>query len=231
MGAGQRGLADRTDGCDHRIVTSGSLPVPGAQAILPGLWRWTAWHPEWEQDVGCVAIWRGDALVLVDPMVPDDAWEALDGAVGRMDSVAIVLTVFFHERSACAALDRWPGVELWAERGGLDEIACEVSRPFAMGDPLPGGLESLATPRPGEVVLWDPETRTLVSGDVLLGDDDGGLVMCPEGWLPEGVGHAELARLLRPILALPIDRVLVSHGEPVLRDAGAALARALESPR
>lgn len=210
-------------------MTTSSAPVPGAEPVLPGLWRWTAWHPEWKEDVGCVAIERGDALVLVDPLVPDDAWSDLDRAVEAADSVALVLTVFFHERSACAAMERWPGAELWAERGGLDRIACEVTRPVAMGDPLPGGLESLATPRPGEIVLWDPDTRSLLPGDVLLGKD-GGLAMCPESWLPDGVGHAELARALRPILALPLDRVLVSHGDPVLEDARAALARALESP-
>lgn len=203
--------------------------MPDAESILPGLWRWTAWHPEWKEDVGCVAIARGDGLVLVDPLVPDDAWPDLDRAVEAADSVALVLTVFFHERSACAAIERWPGVELWAERGGLDRIACEVTRPVAMGDPLPAGLESLATPRPGEVVLWDPETRSLLPGDVILGRD-GGLSLCPESWLPNGVGHAELARALRPILALPVDRVLVSHGAPVLEDARGALARALESP-
>jgi hypothetical protein len=32
---------------------------------------------------------------------------------------------------------------------------------------------------------------------------------------------------MRPLLELPIERVLVSHGEPVLRGGHAALARAL----
>ena len=41
------------------------------------------------------------------------------------------------------------------------------------------------------------------------------------------VDRAGLARLMRPLLELPIERVLVSHGEPVLRDGRAALARAL----
>ena len=34
-------------------------------------------------------------------------------------------------------------------------------------------------------------------------------------------------QLLRPLVQLPIERVLVSHGEPVLRDGRAALVRAI----
>ncbi len=40
------------------------------QQITPGLWRWTAWHPEWKEDVGCVYYEGHDAIVLIDPLVP-----------------------------------------------------------------------------------------------------------------------------------------------------------------
>ena len=36
-----------------------------------------------------------------------------------------------------------------------------------------------------------------------------------------------LPKLLRPLVELPIERVLVSHGEPVLHDGRAALVRAI----
>jgi hypothetical protein len=53
--------------------------------------------------------------------------------------------------------------------------------------------------------------------------------MCPESWLPGRKGHAELAESLRPVADLPIDRILVSHGEPVLRNGRAVLAAALRA--
>jgi hypothetical protein len=52
--------------------------------IAPGLWYWTAPHPEWEpgaepdspgdwpQDVGCVLAEVGGEPVLIDPLVPGD---------------------------------------------------------------------------------------------------------------------------------------------------------------
>jgi hypothetical protein len=41
------------------------------------------------------------------------------------------------------------------------------------------------------------------------------------------VGHPELRAALAPLVELPVERVLVSHGEPVLENGHAALSRAL----
>jgi glyoxylase-like metal-dependent hydrolase (beta-lactamase superfamily II) len=74
-----------------------------------------------------------------------------------------------------------------------------------------------------------PAHSALVPGDVLLGTEDGGVRMCPESWLPSGKTHSDLAESLRPLLGLPIERILVSHGDPVLEGGRAALARALDA--
>ena len=63
---------------------------------------------------------------------------------------------------------------------------------------------------------------------MILGADGGGLRFCPESWLPDGVGHAELRTSLYLLIELPVERVLVSHGAPVLADGARAL-RALLS--
>jgi hypothetical protein len=74
--------------------------------------------------------------------------------------------------------------------------------------------------------------RALVPGDRLLGDGAGGLRLCPESWLgyidrAAPPGHAQLQAALAPLLELGAERVLVSHGEPVLRDGAAALRAVL----
>jgi glyoxylase-like metal-dependent hydrolase (beta-lactamase superfamily II) len=203
-------------------------------AIAPGLWRWTGHHEEWQEDVGCVYCETEDGVVLVDPLVPPEDADrfrtALDRDVKRAGGVVHVLvTVFWHTRSAAAMVERY-GARVWAPSRGKAAIARRagsVSDPFGPADRLPGGVEAHRTARAAEVVYWLPEHRALVPGDVLLGDGDGGLRMCPESWLPEGKGHARLAESLRPLLDLPVERVLVSHGEPVLEDAKAALEAAL----
>ena len=77
-------------------------------------------------------------------------------------------------------------------------------------------------------MFWLPEVRTLVPGDRLIGAPGGALRMCPESWLGGlPIGIAELREALLPLLDLPVERVLVSHGEPLLEGGREAVRRAL----
>jgi hypothetical protein len=212
--------------------------VTGLVELAPGLHRWTARHPDadpsptpgspadWGPDVGCVAYEAPDALVLVDPLVPDDRpdlLDALDALVrrgGRLRRgrrpriVEIVTTIEFHRRSR----------DELALRYFTD--ALDSSRTM-----FPQGLEAVPIQGAGETIVWIPEHRALVPGDRLLGDDAGGLRLCPESWLrylPSSMRHPELCEALRPLLDLPVEMVVVSHGEPVLSGGREAIARALE---
>jgi hypothetical protein len=80
--------------------------------------------------------------------------------------------------------------------------------------------------RGGEVMVWLEEHRALVPGDRLIGDGRGGIRMCPPSWY-SGLSPDGLREALRPALDLPVEMVLVSHGEPVLGDGRRALERAL----
>lgn len=205
------------------------------QQIAPGLWRWTGYHEEWKEDVGSVYVETGDGVVLIDPLVPpgDEVrfWSALDRDVQRVGGeVHVLVTVFWHTRSAREMVQRYQA-RVWAPRRGraaIERRAGVVTDAFHPDDRLPGGLQALRTARATEVVYWIPEHRAFVPGDVLLGNADGGLRMCPASWLPESVDLDKLAASLRALLDLPVERVLVSHGQPVLGDGRAALAAALD---
>ena len=216
----------------------GSVYCPGVQVveISPGLWRWTAYHEEWRQEVGALYCETDDGVVLFDPLVPSDAadaerfWRALDRDVERGGgAVHVLVTVFWHTRSAAEVVARYRA-RVWAPTGARAAVARRagaVTDAFRPGDHLPGGVEAYGTARRTEVVYWLPRHAALVAGDVLLGDGKGGVRMCPESWLPKSVGHTELAASLDPLLDLPIERVLVSHGDPVLAGGRGALAVAL----
>jgi glyoxylase-like metal-dependent hydrolase (beta-lactamase superfamily II) len=189
------------------------------QEVAPGLWRWTGLHPEWtpasagpegwDQEVGCVYYESPDAVVLVDPLAPPEDeerfWAALDRDVERAGKpVRVLITVSWHDRSA----------EAVAKRYGA-----------ATDGSFPAGIEAHAATAGGETVYWLPEHGALVFGDVVLGAEDG-VRLCPESWLDGTL--AQLRDELRPLLDLPVERLLVSHGEPVLEGGHAALARALD---
>jgi glyoxylase-like metal-dependent hydrolase (beta-lactamase superfamily II) len=191
-----------------------------------GLWRWTVAHPAWTPDddwdriVGCVYHETPDAVVLVDPLVPEDEPErffrALDDDVARLRLPVVTLTTCpWHVRSAAVVAARYDARTIGP--GEAEAVA------------LPSGVRAIPVPAADEVVWCLEEARTLVPGDTLLGDGAGGLRVCPAAWLDGGGAISDLVDELRPLLALSVERVLVSHGDPVRSGGAAALARALES--
>ncbi len=216
--------------------------------LAPGLWRWTAPHPDWspgdeeggegwDRDVGCVYLEAPDALVLFDPLAPADErdrerfWRGLDRDVQRLGPPHVLLTVFWHARSSQEILDRYAGARVWAHESAAEKIGERVryTDTFALGDPLPAGVEALDALRADEVMYWLPEQRALVTGDVVLGARDGGVRVCPDSWLPKGTSPTEFRDALRPVVDLPVEHVLVSHGDPVLGGGRDALRRALDA--
>ncbi|HEY8775242.1 MAG TPA: hypothetical protein VIM33_02050 [Gaiellaceae bacterium] len=196
------------------------------QELRPGLWRWTGSHPEWNHaehwgpEVGSVYAELPDAVVVVDPLVPDDSeeqfWTALDRDVERLGlPVHVLLTVHWHERSVATVLDRYKAT-LW--------------RPEEKGE-LPTGVHAEIVKGGDwvEALFFLEPQRALVAGDLLIGKNGG--VELPVSWFPKG--EQEWAeRELRPELRerlekLPVELVIVSHGEPVLANGADALRRAL----
>jgi glyoxylase-like metal-dependent hydrolase (beta-lactamase superfamily II) len=193
-----------------------------ATEIAPGLRRWTARHEEWGEEVGSVALDTPDGLVFVDPIAPP-------AGLRRPDHVLV--TVYWHGRGSAALGAR----HVWAptrSARALRSREIAVTDAFRGGDDLPGGIQAYATPRVSEVVFWLPDQRALVVGDVLLGagarphPTSDVLRLCPERWLGSGT-HDDLRAMLTPLLELPVEQVLVSHGEPVLTGGREALAGVL----
>jgi glyoxylase-like metal-dependent hydrolase (beta-lactamase superfamily II) len=203
------------------------------EQLAPGLWRWTAWHEEWRAQVGCVYYETGGGVCLIDPLVPPEDRErfrrALDRDVARVGGpVDVLLTIFWHARSARELAERY-GARVRAPsraRAAAARRAGDVL-PLRPGDVLAGDVEAHDSGRPGEVLYLLPAAGALVAGDVLLGAEGGGLRLCPASWLPAGRGHDGVRAALGPLAEQPIERVLVSHGEPVRTGGAAALATLL----
>lgn len=188
-----------------------------------GLWRWTAVHPDaeedpkpgspadWPAEVGSVAYAADDTLVLIDPLVPDEVWSELD-ELARDRRVLVLTTIRWHRRSRDEVVERYGASTSRARKN------------------LPSGVIPITLRGAGETMFWLPEVRTLVPGDRLLGDGEGGVRVCPDSWLRYLKGSSDGPRLrvlLAPLLDLPVERVLTSHGEPVLARGHEALRRAL----
>jgi glyoxylase-like metal-dependent hydrolase (beta-lactamase superfamily II) len=197
------------------------------QELRPGLWRWTAAHPEWAHaetwgpEVASVYAELPEAVVVVDPLVPADDeerfWSALDRDVERSARpLYVLLTVHWHERSVEAVLARYKEATLWRPEEKVE---------------VPVGVEPIVVEGSDwkEAMFFLEPHRALVVGDLLIGKDAG--VALPVEWFPKGEqewAEQKLKPMLRDRLAqLPVELVLTSHGEPVLADGGAALDAAL----
>ncbi len=187
--------------------------------IAPGLRRWTAWHDHWEEQVGAVAIDTADGLVLIDP---------LDPPAELPSPKHVLLTVYWHARAAGELKAR-----VWAPLRSRRPLSSRgVEAADAAGGDLPGGIIPFQTARAAEAVYWVPEHRAVIVGDVLLGGGakphatDDPLRLCPERWLGKAT-HEDLRTSLRPLLDLPVEHVLVSHGAPVLGGGARELERVL----
>lgn len=209
--------------------------------VHPGLWRWTAPHPDWSpwdpvhrtgfgwtQEAGSVCYETPDRLVLIDPLAPPSGtpanhrfWQALDETIQeRRQPVTVLLCTDWHDRSAQEILNRYSrqfGASIWVhEATPLGSIACEPTHTFREGDPLAGEVQAflIKSPHP-EVAFYLAPARTLVVADALWGTPDGRL------WIGS---HEFCSRLPRLLEVLAVETLLPSHAEPIVADAHAVLA-------
>jgi hypothetical protein len=187
--------------------------------LAEGLWRWTAPHASWDNwpnhereppEVGCVYYEADEATVLIDPLVPAgeeaDFFHHLDADVERRAlPVVILLSAEWHRRSAGELAKRYDARVGGTPPAGVEEFAIE------------GSDER-------QVAYFIRSHAALVVCEIFAIDIDGELRACQSPALER---PDELEASLDRIMELPIERLLVSHGEPVLEDAKARMTEAL----
>jgi glyoxylase-like metal-dependent hydrolase (beta-lactamase superfamily II) len=177
---------------------------------------WLAPHPDWEsgedwdEEVPVVRYETDDEVALIDPFLPPH-----DSFDPHGKPVRVLLTQPAHYRGTADFVERY-GASVW-----VPPRAVWRKRPNpATTDELPRGVEAIELDgEPQQVVYFIREHATLVTGDVLSGTG---------GRLHVFVDEADPELLLPSLDALanlPIERVIIPHGEPILSD-GAARIRA-----
>jgi hypothetical protein len=213
-----------------------------------GLWHWEAPHPDWEasepwdRNVSSYAMDDGERLLLFDPLGVPAEIEQL--AADR--ETAIVLTAPWHERDSQSLVERL-GVAVYtplpetaeelmqaygitAEQAGdgspdlrwLRDGEAGEAHWYSAGDRLPIGVQAFPGQKRNDLVLWIEGHRAVVAGDTLADFGDGPQIN--PRWLVRGVTREQVVDGLRPLLELPVEHLLETHGGPFDR---AALDRAL----
>jgi glyoxylase-like metal-dependent hydrolase (beta-lactamase superfamily II) len=139
----------------------------------------------------------------------------------------VVLTSPWHERDTRVLVEEHDP-PVFVTDPGEDSPDVEWLLSGEVGDPhlysvdggLPAGIEALPGREPNDVVLWVPSRRSVVAGDTLVDFGDG--LTIHEPWL--STSREQVVEQLCPLLDLPVEHVLATHGGP--HDA-AALRHAL----
>ena len=180
--------------------------------IAPGLWRWTGYHEEWKEDVGCVYCETEDGVVLVDPLVPPEdaasaSGTALDRDVERVGRpVHVLVTVFWHTRSAAALVERYDA-RVWAPTRRVRRSRAAPGRSRIRSDRAigcPGGSRRSRTARRTRSCTGSRSTPRSSRATCCWETAKGGMRMCPESWLPGG--RARRARRIAAAASRPSRR-------------------------
>ena len=226
----------------HR-ATIGAVADPNTSGVTvtdlaPGLWIWRLEHPgwrpgvDWQKVVTSVCVETGSERWVIDPLLPSEDATEVWGRFAAREPTAVAILLPDHVREIANDRGTW-SVDLLVERYGAKTFGPSVFDPpqipkttlrkIEPGHELPGGLVPFSDPRGwNETPLWLPAQRTIVFGDTLT-ERDGVLRV----WMSPT--HSERAvPQLRAMLELPVERVIISHGEPV--HDRAEFERALERP-
>ena len=194
--------------------------------VRSGVWHWEARHPEWNErqwwgpEVSSYAIDDGARLVLFDPLLPPAEIDKL----AEERETAIVLTCPWHRRDAESLANRY-GAPLYVPPPDAGDPSPVDGTVFREGERLPVGVEAFPGMEPNDLVLWVESHGALVAGDTLQDRGDG-LHFLGEltNNVPAGFDTKQILQAMQPLLALPVEIVLLTHGAPADR---AALERAL----
>ena len=213
--------------------------MPALDQLAPGLWRFTVTRNGIPPTMTAYALREGEDTILVDPLIGGETeplLAALDEIVrGR---VRILVTTPFHVRGSESLWRRWRdrhevtifGHEHCAAR--LDDRS--AFRPLRGGETLDGGVRAhpIGRPRRAEIPFELPSHRALAFGDAVL-EIDGDLRVWPRQRESERRRASYEQRFLPTLEALTrldVERLLVTHGDPVLQNGARELAASLTRP-
>jgi hypothetical protein len=168
------------------------------------------------EEVPVVRYDTADEVVLIDPFLPRD-----DDFDPHGKPVRVLLTQGAHYRGTADFVERY-GASVWTPPNAIWR---KIPNP-ATTEELPPGVEAIELDgEPQQVVIFIREHATLVSGDVLSGTG---------GRLHVFVDEADPERPLAAIeelAALPIERVIIPHGDLITEDGARRIREAVAETR
>jgi hypothetical protein len=192
------------------------------EELLPGVWHWTATHPNTGSEVS--SYWVRPSRAVIDALLPDEGAEPFR----EEPPERVLLSNRHHLRHGERFAEEFGSV-IECSKPGLHEFENGPGvQGFDFGEEVAPGIEALEVgaicPDESALLIRDAGALSIADGirhydgemdffaDWLLGDD------------PEGV-KAGLRESYRGLLDLDFDNLLFAHGEPLIGGGKEALRR------
>jgi uncharacterized cupin superfamily protein len=198
------------------------------KVLFDDLYLWSVFNETRQLDFNGHLWVRPEGNVLVDPvaMIPSDLeqLERLGGAAW------IVLTNADHERQAEFFRQR-TGAKVVAHTLDADALSVLVERRVEDGEEIAPGLRAIHLRHgksPGEIALYWPQKKLVLSGDLVVGAPVGRISLLMDEKLQD---PPQAALELRKLLALDFVHLLVGDGHAILHQGRERLLECLEGRR
>jgi hypothetical protein len=194
--------------------------------IAPGLFHWTAVHPEIGATVHSY-YWFPER-VLLDPLLP--APDRLSWLKKHGPPEHIILTNRLHSRHSAKLVTEF-GCTVSVNRKGLFHLDPALkAQPFDDGDTLPGDIRAveIGVLCPDESAVVIPRARAAAVADGVVRRGNGPLTFVSDDLLVDdphdipGVKRGLKAAYLK-LAEQPWDHLLMAHGTPWINDGREAL--------
>jgi glyoxylase-like metal-dependent hydrolase (beta-lactamase superfamily II) len=191
------------------------------ELVVPSIFLWRYYDPAIKTDLFSTGLQTESGTFLIDPIfLAPHAMTDLNRVAG------IIVTNENHLRAAARFAERFH-VPIYAEATAAAALTgttqIDLESPFAPGltaIPVDGAAA-------GEIAIyWEAEKGTLVLGDALINFEPYGFTLLPSKYC----SNSKLMRTsLTKLLDYSFERMLFSHGEPILSHARERLEALLEA--
>lgn len=186
------------------------------EEILPDIYTWHWFSEPHGYDFNGYFIQLAGANICIDPVeLHDDVLEEL----ASFGVARILLTNRNHSRAANRVRARTGARTAIhpADAPHARSQGTELDEELHVGNKVgPLTVVTAAGKSPGEIVLYWPERKIVVVGDVVIGDPPGGCKLLPDKVVDD---PPRLRQSVRELLALDFDILLTGDGAPILKGA------------
>lgn len=196
--------------------------------VTRNLYGWASFHPQWKVDLNSYALKTSEGVVFIDPLKPDPAVLKKLEALG--EPIAILLTNAHHDRDADWFRKQYE-IQVYAHEKAKADCDTKIDILVMDGERLPGAVKAVYLPgsSASETAFYARSSGGIVlMGDTLANQSGKGLTLLADAYIED---KKQTLKSLQKLLEIDFKIVTFAHGDPIVQNAKAEIAKFLRKPK